>query len=177
MRKLLAIGLPSLVAAVGLSVYLGLANHPVDVSQTPYSHKANLIRLQMQHNKDSGGKGYTASIASASSAPSIVTPNPHLVATARIPPVSPAAWDQFNLWSIAFTDNVNWTVEAGNKASSPSTGVLVVINLKSNLRTNVITVPHAGLVEITGFDAATLHLKSNLGVGEYDLRSDSVTWN
>ena len=177
MKRLPTIGLPLLGVTAGLAIYWGFAAHAGDAPQTPYSYKENRIQLQIQHNRKTGGKGYIRSIASAPSAPSVTTPNPQLVATAKIPPVSPAAWNGFNLSSRAFTDDVNWTVEAGNKASSPSTGVLVVINLKSNLRTNVITVPHAGLVEITGFDAATLHLKSNLGVGEYDLRSDSVTWN
>ena len=94
--------------------------------------KMGYINAQIQHSKDTGGRGYTPAIADPKLPSSLANPIYSLVSSNQMPLPNAAVVAPYNLSSEVYTDRVHWTVWSGNEVENPTTGVLLVFDLSNS---------------------------------------------
>ncbi|MHB1682134.1 MAG: hypothetical protein ACYCYO_04800 [Bacilli bacterium] len=146
-------------------------------SASAQQKKQGYINAQIQHIKNTGGKGYAPPLAGSSLPSPLSNPVYSLISANHMPLPNATVVAPYNLSSEVYTDRVHWTIWTGNEVKNPTTGVLLAFDLRNNLALKSIAIPGAGLIQITGFKTITVDLKSNLGTGIYNTSTGVVTWN
>jgi len=115
----------------------------------------------------------------------VTTPNERLGKAETQPIPAPAVFTRkLNFTETTYNDEINWVVWAGSMTSDPSTGFLLIADIKMmgedvKVRNplNLEQFPNAGAITITGFKNHVVSLSSSkLGNGKLVLATGKVTW-